>query len=440
MPLVALVDGVPTTSLALTGEEWVALQGAVRHREVAVTLPCGLPGHLRRSVLGTPFFAHNPGSGRCGGHGRETPQHLSAKAAIWQAATDAGWTATPEARGPGWVADVLAERDSHRVAFEVQWSQRSEDEYRRRQEKYRASGVRCAWFARHEASVVPPDSDLPVFRLQDGDADGGDLAVELGGQVMPLRDAVLLLLGGRVRFREWVTGSEVTPARADLHRADCYRCSTPYLIWQVASETVTGPCGVVAEPEDTGEVWQTDRPEAAPEVRKAVSLAGRRHPWPCARLSVRSTRMSGTSYMTFACPECGGVFGDLFLRSFLSGGGHPVDQVTVPGHARSARHPHWCVDSGDGHCAVPASSSAGRDAMAVQPPREQAKAPAAAADSAPVETEAAPGAGEPGESMKAEAAAAMAARATPCRRCGHVANYHGTVTGCSMCSCWAMAR
>jgi competence CoiA-like predicted nuclease len=137
--LVALVDGVRTVSILLSDDRWLGLQAAARKKSVALTLPCGLPGHLRTSRLGTRHFAHNPGGGGCAEHVRETAQHLLAKSIIIRAASAAGWHAEPESRGDGWVADVLATKDGRRIAFEVQWSAQTRDEYQHRQGRYEAA-------------------------------------------------------------------------------------------------------------------------------------------------------------------------------------------------------------------------------------------------------------------------------------------------------------
>jgi hypothetical protein len=238
--LVALVDAVRTVSILLSDDRWLGLQAAARKKSVALTLPCGLPGHLRTSRLGTRHFAHNPGGGGCAEHVRETAQHLLAKSIILRAASAAGWHVEPESRGDGWVADVLATKDGHRIAFEVQWSAQTRDEYQHRQGRYEATGVRCAWFTRHERSVLPPNRALPVFLLT---AQGDNMTVRIAERAWPLADAVTALLGGRLKFRDYVSNGEPSENLVRLHQAECRKCHAPFLIWQAETASITGRAG-----------------------------------------------------------------------------------------------------------------------------------------------------------------------------------------------------
>lgn len=89
-----------------------------------------------------------------------------------------GWEANPEVRGTtsdgeAWIADVLCERDGLRVAFEVQWSSQSDEEFRRRQQRYARSGVRTIWVTRgrkpmkHSFQSLSLLSDVPIFSVHE---------------------------------------------------------------------------------------------------------------------------------------------------------------------------------------------------------------------------------------------------------------------------------
>ena len=100
------------------------------------------------SKLGTQFFAHKR-RGECTS-AAETAEHLFVKACIAKAIKGTEWEVSTEQRGQApdgsvWVADVMASRAAHRIAFEMQWSAQSQDETARRQEQYRSSGVRGLW-------------------------------------------------------------------------------------------------------------------------------------------------------------------------------------------------------------------------------------------------------------------------------------------------------
>jgi hypothetical protein len=196
VPVVAQVDGVRTVSLALDEQEWTALKAAVRAGTAELMLSCGMPGHLKTSPLGTRFFAHDPRAG-CGAHGPESAAHLMAKQEIVNAVRATGWSAEPEVAGDGWIADVLAEHGSARVAFEEQWSRQTAEEYRARQQRYAEAGIRGAWSVRHKTSVpTTPDKNLPAFLLA---GDGSAMTVSVNRTTMPLAEVVTRLLTKRDR-------------------------------------------------------------------------------------------------------------------------------------------------------------------------------------------------------------------------------------------------
>jgi hypothetical protein len=154
--------------------EWAALKAELRQSGYPWALGCcGAPAVPKSSQRGTAFFAHKAGAQACSSAG-ETEHHRYLKACAVAAARAVGWEARTEVPGVApdgspWIADVLAQRGSVRVAVEIQWSQISEDELQARQDRYAASGVRTLWLVRGRR--VPSSRDFPaigVRQLADG--------------------------------------------------------------------------------------------------------------------------------------------------------------------------------------------------------------------------------------------------------------------------------
>ena len=196
IPLRCLDDaGRSLDASTLTAAEWTALTATNRQVRHLRTLCCGSPLVLKTSRLGTRFFAHLALGGCASGD--ESPEHLHLKALAIAAARAAGWTAEAEVAGttPGgepWRADVLATRGRHRVAVEVQWSGQADDETRRRQARYAASGVRGLWLFRRPGFLA--DADVPALRV------GGSLAGGLTILGRPAAEALAAAFGRRLRF------------------------------------------------------------------------------------------------------------------------------------------------------------------------------------------------------------------------------------------------
>lgn len=132
---------------------------------------CGVAAVPKTSTLGNYFFAHAR-RGECA-TADESPEHLYCKFLIAKAALDSGWHVTTERPGVSpdgedWIEDVFCEKRAAKLAFEVQMSPQTDEETIRRQLRYKASGVRSAWFfgarARQGAPVF--GQETPAFSLQ----------------------------------------------------------------------------------------------------------------------------------------------------------------------------------------------------------------------------------------------------------------------------------
>ena len=193
MPLSATVDDELVCGPLMDEGAWSRLRG----RSILLQ-PCGHPAFPRVSRLGTRHFVHERS---CGSHAPESQEHLHVKAVVARAAAQAGWSAATEVPGEGFVADVMAERDGARVAFEVQKSRQVLREYERRQATYAAAGVRAVWLV----AKVPPGyqaaEHLPLFTVTDWLADP---RVVVTGRTIAVNRLVGQLLAGSCRWRDVV--------------------------------------------------------------------------------------------------------------------------------------------------------------------------------------------------------------------------------------------
>ncbi|MDX0658353.1 hypothetical protein GOD21_15130 [Sinorhizobium medicae] len=152
MPLRCLdYNGSSIHAFDLSDDGWEALSRENRRARHLGMPCCDALVTLKRSRLGTKFFAHKA-VGDCK-WAPETEEHLFLKRLAVEAARASGWTAETEVvgettNGEFWKADVLAEKGNHKVAVEIQWSGQTVQETLRRQERYRASGVRGLWLLR----------------------------------------------------------------------------------------------------------------------------------------------------------------------------------------------------------------------------------------------------------------------------------------------------
>lgn len=151
MPLIAhIVDtGLEVESFTTPAEVWASWR----------KLPIGsfvigrqrTPAVLKRSPRGLQFFAAAPGYGST--TAPESLDHQIAKIKLVQGMRAAGFDAKIEhagtaPSGEGWQPDVFVNSEVGPIAVEIQLSQQHWDEYRRRTERYKASGVAVVWLIR----------------------------------------------------------------------------------------------------------------------------------------------------------------------------------------------------------------------------------------------------------------------------------------------------
>ena len=363
MPLLGLVDGERVVSTLFTDDEWATLEGDIRSKHRSLALACGYPGHTRVSKLGTRHFAHNPGGDGCSAG--ESAEHLLAKSVILDAAVAAGWEAEPEARGDGWIADVMATRTDVKAVFEVQWSRQTLANYSMRQRRYLESGIAsAAWFARHHDGLPSSDRQLPVFGLTIED---GTPSVAVEETRLPLSEAVRRLLTGGLQHRDYLFGDGAGEADVVVMETSCYRCHATFGVWDVRERIAIGNCGRRAAAPNHREDFPRHRPETHPAVVAAASRAIEMQGTRVGRLGMRTTYASGATYMAFTCPHCDATTGEVFVRQeFTSAGKLKTITCDIPDLVVS--FPHWCLASDGGTCRVPTSEErSSTDAQAAQP-------------------------------------------------------------------------
>ncbi|HYG86249.1 MAG TPA: hypothetical protein VD978_08325 [Azospirillum sp.] len=320
MPLLArAADGTVLQAWVMPPAAWEELKGTYRDR--GLTAPCcGRAVVPVRSPNGWAFFRHAPG-GTC--QARESLGHVVGKSIIARAAAALGFTVTTEARGDGWVADVLVEAPRWRVAVEVQLSRVARDVLDARQRRYADSGVRGAWLLGYDMAG-PADPALPAFRLLAGRDDRAEPEVAPMGASgrrarLGLADFVTRLLTGGVRFVPAAAGPHLV-----LQAATCPRCRrdvvVPVGVGTVAGHPILAPGGFLAAP-DLGKV-----PAVRDAYRAAVPALVRRRPDVAV---LREDRRDGRGW-TPRCPDCDSALplGRLDRRT-----PHPPERCALDGAA-----------------------------------------------------------------------------------------------------------
>ncbi len=347
MPLRAQLDGRSINAALLSEAEWQTLKTSPLLR-----MPCcDAFAYRRTSHLGTRHFAHSSRN-NCGAEG-EREEHLAAKAEIVRVCHDLGWSADSEVAGGQWRADVLAARDRHRVAFEVQWSNQTLEITRERQAAY-GTEVKCCWlFRKIPLSKGEPviERNLPMFSLQLGDS---GFQVTVGHNIMALRDFVTARLFRRIRFCDQRHYNECD-LQVLARETACWHCGATYDVFCIrrVSRSNCGAEMAVLDPCDV----ETGRGDPY-GARRNCQLATKHFASDLKRLRVSlGWRFSGTverSYWSFGCPSCNAIFGNhyfgLLMGEALSGALAPFCSKKVIS-SQVQPEPHWCLPQNGRFCA-----------------------------------------------------------------------------------------
>lgn len=205
MPLRALLDGTTIFAFEQTEESWAALKNSPEKKRLSMPC-CGERAIAKISPLGNYFFAHSRKAEHCCSK-PESKEHIFLKGVIAKAAKSANWDVTTEHIGSSpdgnkWIADVFCKKNTQ-VAFEVQLSKQTLKEFSLRQDRYKNSGVRTAWFVSESVATSirhPQSKELPIFTVGNyAKAQSVPIAFSFN---IPLDEFVQALLSGSVTWKE----------------------------------------------------------------------------------------------------------------------------------------------------------------------------------------------------------------------------------------------
>lgn len=248
MPLKCLRNGTPVYAFDIAlDEQWEELRQENKLHHTLRMSCCNSDVILRTSKHKLRHFAHAP-EAECSSAG-ETMEHLLAKQRIVEGVRRANWSAHAEhpgstPSGEGWIADVLATKQSSRAAFEVQWSKQSEEETRQRNDRYRSSGVYDFWLFRQLGFPIEkkirafnltfePGAALLNVRLpsssysQDSIRPGNDKA-DYWGQTIELSRFVEGVLKNKLKFAPAL--GKAMPVEILTRPAICWNCKQTTLL------------------------------------------------------------------------------------------------------------------------------------------------------------------------------------------------------------------
>lgn len=332
-------------SIDFDDQEWESLRAQNRQERVLKMTCCGAEVTLRKTRLGTQYFAHAK-KGSCLA-GMDVAEVMLAREMIAKAARRAGWCILVEEAGTStgeneWMVDVLANREGGKqVAFKVQWGRLPLDEVARYQALSRASGIRTLWLMRQQN--IPVEKAIPAFRLGH-DAEANTCVVSLPGpyyhpafatsknsdaptywrQHIKLGLFVEGALEGKLRFAPQV--SLTLPLDVCAAYTDCWRCKkTTGLVIDLcfaASQVLQGAADVTAK------IYDFDDEGRGAALLMSTLPAALLAPHGIGPIKPRYSRTEGQRYLSNGCIHCDALQGRFFEHE-VAYDAHPIFSVDV---------------------------------------------------------------------------------------------------------------
>ncbi|QCK15223.1 competence protein CoiA family protein [Mangrovivirga cuniculi] len=329
MPFKGIYKGSEIIAPLLTDEEWDRLKQEIKaSNDSLIIAATGKEGYLRKSSRGLKHLAHKKGEAPLNWK-PESWEHLMAKEIFLKASIDAGWNASPEYIGHGWVADVLAWKRNVKIAFEIQWSGQTLSVTQERQEKYLKDNVRGCWFFKR--LPVDPDSDInlwqgskeiPAFKVEIDDNE--NMYIEFENNKILLYDFVKMLLNGGLTFSESISPTKDKVIRLDynFYEQPCYRCNRMYYRYWVnnsfydgehyASSKTVSACNRTVQ---LNEVLNEEKRYRFEQdiYNEAISIC-EENGFLLAKIQKHYNRKLGKFHFVFCCPSCKAWIDDYHLE------------------------------------------------------------------------------------------------------------------------------
>lgn len=316
MGFVGLLDNKRIISLDYSDEEWKQLQLSSRKNNIEVFCPVSKTSMYLRNTKGTKHFVRKQKIENSN-FKPESIQHLQLKEEIYNACKEVADFSQPEFQGKDWIADVYAQVNDKKFAFEVQLSKQSLEETRIRNEKYLRDGITCFWFFRNtpkdyeiqeftnkkrEVSVV--EESLPMFTLYKENT--------ILGYNIDIKDFIKNILNSKLEFKKSVYWNKKQDI--DFYQAytECWACGKTTKVIGTRSPYLTEEGSQMSYDEFSlsddkiGEIVSNLQKEGKEELKGLGDI------------KKRYSKTVGGSYYSCGCEHCDAIQGEFFVSKLIN--------------------------------------------------------------------------------------------------------------------------
>lgn len=362
MPLRAYIDNEEVISTELSEKQWNDLKLRLKTKESVLKLACCRQnGYLRTSPNGLRHYVHAKSNSPCNWQ-PESPEHLQAKIDIIEACKENGWNAIPEFSDSNWRADVLATKNSQKIAFEVQWSKQTFNVTKFRQERYKESNVRGCWFfriapeeLRENEKRLKAVKNLPAFRIFKDE--NSNIIAQHQQLILPLKGFVTNLLRKRFKYCDHIRLKSKQEVTIVLYEISCWKCRKPQHLWtinknllSVCDRTIYSTNPIL----DTGEIGDIDKNYLTYEFIKRFIQTEKEKKLTLGHLKSNPNVPFQNNQLLFSCFNCDSIFGDDFLLSKKPKASNDPNairhKVEIDIGRIKEKEAHWCYSENGDFC------------------------------------------------------------------------------------------
>ncbi|MCD6161823.1 MAG: hypothetical protein J7K40_05355 [candidate division Zixibacteria bacterium] len=350
MPLSAYLYTQKIIAPLLNDNEWRHIVKSLRENPEYLHFKCcDSPVYARISSQGLRHFVHK-NTGHCN-YVSESDDHLQMKLEVFKACRELGWNAELEYIGENFRSDVLADKDKHKIAFEIQLSRQDLPTTVNRQETLRKAGIRCAWFFKRIPKDYKVNEFLPVFEIEKDDNNNqGIFHCNFRGKKIAIKEFIGLLLESSLKFRNRLTIKKKQKAMVFSFDEECWRCGFQFKtigIWAVLESN----CGLKID----SNLFNLEKLT----IDTGILLNAIKKHYPNVKSIKKGNNKANIGIEVInVCPQCKAVVNcDMISSKVLQS----VSEETKPeneieyfivsyDNGNSFDCSHWCLKSSEGFC------------------------------------------------------------------------------------------
>lgn len=287
----------------------------------------------------------------------ESPAHLKGKQIIAELCKRFGFEAKIEAQGSDWRADVLAQKEHRKIAFEIQLNPQNLRDSKIREKRYTRDGIEVIWLSPVSNAL---NSKIPPFELSSDSSN--ELFIKFRGQDYLLADFIPFLLNEKIKLLPRIEVLTKRYFKIIFFPENCWKCHKDYHLFYVSEAYSKSQCNLKVNVDNFMDLQETNyrggKIEFEEEIVQAVlEIATQDKQVHVGKIKSRYSKMMGYSSISMGCPWCDALYGNHYLHTNVLQWRFDESNPTLIKHVYEKTIPvdtyqnmHWCFPNNQNFC------------------------------------------------------------------------------------------